>query len=119
MPNLTIVRCDDLDDWYTIELAEHSNTEWWEDLGDNCFAYCHSGRISDASVEGSLAEMKEIAAAIRNRSSVDFRRCAVRCDDSSAYFCSPRNSEREGSCTLAEADNLASQIEAVKEGSYG
>ena len=106
---IKLVKSDWLDDWYIIEKVEHDNEEWFKKT-EYGFALMCSSRISDADVEGSAAEMIEIAKAIIARSSVSFRRCAVYCDETHAHFSSPRNSTKNGSVTLAEADALAVQI---------
>ena len=66
-----------LDDWYTIERAHHENRQWLEPTGPNSMRLMYSGRISDACVEGTAAEMLEIAKAIKARGSASFKRCAV------------------------------------------
>lgn len=82
-----------LDDWYVIEDAR------------GC-------RISDADVEGTLAEMVTIAEAIESRGRVSHKRCAIWRDDDRFGLMSPRNSQREAFITEAAADGLAKQIRA-------
>jgi hypothetical protein len=62
----------------------------------------------------AATERDEKAKAIRERGSVGFRRCAADLSDEGYRFCSPRNSTDEGPAfTLDEADDLATQIEAM------
>ncbi len=110
---LKLVKCEHMADWYCIERAEHDGRHWFERVADNCSAFMTSARISDADVEGPLAHMRGIAAGIRSREGFEERRCAVRIDGDKAFFSSPRNSIREGEVTLADADDLARQIEEV------
>ncbi len=100
-----------MDNWYTIELAEHENKRW-EEPTKYGFKLMYSGRISNACVEGTAEEMLAIAEAIEKRSRVSFKRCSVVIDNNSAYFMSPRNSSTSGFCTLAEADELAVEIKS-------
>lgn len=109
---IKLVKSDSLPDWYTIERAVHENKDWWEPTQYGS-AYQHSGRISDACVEGSLEEMKLIAKAIRARAKFEARRCAVHIENNRAFFCSPRNSRKNASVPLEFADQLAEQIEAL------
>lgn len=109
MPKLILVK-GGMDDWYCIERAEHDGREWLEKVGPNGFALRYSGRISDADVEGTGVEMLAIADAIEARSFVRFKRCAVDARKNPVEFESPRNSERAGTCSLAEADELAKEI---------
>lgn len=109
---LKLCKSDDMDDWYTIERAKHNHT-----LGmgmhptAGCMMLMYSGRISDADVEGTAAEMRAIAEAIKARTkNDDARRCAVRVEGDRVFFWSPRNSTTDGECTLDEADELATQI---------
>jgi len=107
---IKLVKSDYLDDWYTVERAEHEHRQWMERTGPNCMKLMDSGRISDACVEGTAGEMRELALAIKARGEAEFRRCAVRVDGESAYFCSPRNSEVDGVVPLADADAFADQV---------
>ena len=109
---ITLVKNDELDDWYTIEKSNHEHKVWFEEL-DGGLNFMHSGRISDACVEGNGKEMLAIADAIRSRKSVCFRRCAVRIDGDSAYFWSPRNSTREAKIPIENADEFARQCAEV------
>ncbi len=110
------------EDWYVIERSEHDGRSWLEavpGLGPNCMAFMTSARFSDADVEGTLEEMVAIAEAIEKRDSVSFKRCAVRIDGSHAFFQSPRNSMREGECTVREATELAAEIRRVAAAAAG
>ncbi len=110
---LTIKKSDWLDDWYVIERAEHDGCEWFEVTGPNSSSFNLSSRFSDACVEGTLAEMESIAAAIRGRTHESFRRCAVDATSSPVAFWSPRNSQVNGEVKREEAEDLAGQIEDV------
>lgn len=107
---ITLQKSDWLEDWYTIERAEHENRQWLAPLGENGSQLMHSGRISDACVEGSAEEMRAIAEAIKARGSASFKRCAVHVMGGVAYFCSPRNSTRDAEIPLADADEFADQV---------
>ena len=106
---IVLKKSDGLDDWYTIERAHHENRHWLEPTGQDSVQLMYSGRISDACVEGTAAEMIEIAKAIKSRGAASFKRCAVRVDGEHAYFCSPRNSERDAGISLVDADEFADQ----------
>lgn len=88
-------KSDGLDDWYTIERA------------------VLFGRISNADIEGSAEEMLALARAIKARGSASFKRCAVLCGLRFAYFCSPRNSTRDASVSLEDADEFADRVIAA------
>lgn len=104
--------CGD-DGWYTIERAEHDGREWLEPLGPGASRYMRSSRISDADVEGTLEEMQGIAKAIRARGTEAHKRCAVDATGDEVRFWSPRNSQRDGVSSIADALDLATQIEAA------
>lgn len=112
MPTLTLVETIP-DVLYEIERGEHANVRWDEPI-EHGSRNVYSGWIADAGVEGSPDEMIEIAQAIRARSGVSFVRCAVLVEaaHNKVRFWSPRNSSKDGVCTLAEADALADVIEA-------
>lgn len=110
---ITLQKSDWLEDWYTIERAQHEHRQWLEPMGPNCLQFMDSGRISDACVEGSAEEMRAIAEAIKARGSASFKRCAVRVNGGTAYFCSPRNSTRDAEVPLADADEFADQVLAT------
>ncbi len=91
----------------TLRKCDHVSDDWWviEEEG--------GGDFSDASVEGTGAEMLAIAAAIVHRGGAYFGRCEVYVDEreKEARFCSPRNTEGyRGTCSLAAADRLAKLI---------
>ena len=109
---LACVKSDSMDDWFTIEHAEHDGRQWMEPTTYGA-RLCYSGRISDACVEGTAAEMLAIALAIESRTDVHFRRCAVRFESESGALWSPRNSETEGVASLAVLDELAADIRRV------
>jgi len=109
---LKLVKCDaaGFGDWYLIERAVHDGKEWWKE-DEHGASFMRSARISDADVEGTLAEMKGIAKAIRARGDVSYRRCSVSVVGDRVRFSSPRNSEVLGEVPLAVADALADDIE--------
>lgn len=109
---LTIRKSEWLDDWYVIERAEHDGRKWLEPIEGvtNGRAFMHSGRISDADVEGTRAEMLDIARAIKERGYCYHKRCAIQVDGYRAWFWSPRNSQRRAEVPLHRADALAALI---------
>lgn len=109
---LILKKSENLDDWYTIELAEHEN-KYWSEPTEYGSTLMYSGRISDACVEGSAAEMLAIADAIDQHKRVSFKRCAVNYNYNNVEFYSPRNSKKPGSCSHAEASELATKIRLV------
>lgn len=111
MPRLKLETSDSLNDWYTIERAEHDGTAEMRDAGTHAYLYL-AVRISDACVEGTADHMRRIAAGIKSRDGHREKRCAVRIEGDRAFLWSPRNSQQEGECTLAEADALADEIVA-------
>lgn len=100
------------EDWYLIERAEHDGRRWLEPT-DFGLRLMLSARISDADVEGTSAEMRALGKAIEARGRASFKRCAVRVEGDRVFFRSPRNSQTEGECSLAEADALAAEIRAA------
>lgn len=117
MPDVILVKSESMDDWFVIERAEHEHRGWMEDVDDGDFhyaAYRWSGRISDADVEGTAAEMLAIADAIERGESVHFRRCAALVRPDGGYqLNSPRNSQRYGNITAEEAKRLVISIREV------
>lgn len=110
---LALVKSEDMSDWYTIEKAEHDGRTWMEPvkIGDfECMSFQMSARISDACVEGTAQEMREIGFAIEQRAEESFKRCAVDATTDQVKFWSPRNSMRPGIVSRADADDLAEQI---------
>lgn len=107
---LALVKSKWLGNWYTIEKAEHDGREWFEPT-EHGHQFMKSARISDASVEGTLTDMKWLSRAIRERRAEYLKRCAVRVNGEYAFFWSPRNSEHECRVPLKWADDLADQIE--------
>lgn len=106
---IVLQKSDCLDDWYTVERAEHEGRTWLERTGPNSMRFMDSARISDACVEGTAEEMAELAKAIKARGAASFNRCAVRVVGDSAYFRSPRNGTRDAQVPLADADEFAEQ----------
>jgi len=83
-------------DWYVIKRANDPQ----------------DGRITDADVEGSGAEMLAIARAIEKRGRDDFKRCAVNAHMEPVLLWSPRNSQEHAEIALEVADQLAREIRA-------
>jgi hypothetical protein len=103
----------DEEGWCTIERAEHNSTEWEEQIDSNTTSLRTSCRLSpEASIEGDLEEMIEVATAITLRTTVRFKRVAVLWDEGKNvfWFYSPNNSEHLVKITPGEADDLATQI---------
>ena len=104
----------DLYDWYLIERSEHSNSKWLQEEksehGINTGFWMYTGRISDACVEGSGADMLEIAKAIRDLGQFSAKRCAVTNIGERFLFHSPRNSQVRASVSWSAAHKLADQI---------
>jgi len=80
----------------------------WHVMRDASFAY-----VSDACVEGTAEEWRDIASALRNRESVSFKRCSVRWSGDTFTLCSPRNTMGRVArlSGYAKADELADIIE--------
>lgn len=110
---IILQKSDCIEDWYTIERAQHDGRQWLEPTGTNSMRFMDSARISDACVEGSAAEMIELARAIKARGAASFKRCAVRVNGELAHFRSPRNSTSEAEIPLADADDFADQALAT------
>ena len=110
---LTLVKSDSLDNWYTIEWAEHDNREWLEPT-EYGFRFMMSARPSDACIEGTAEEMLAIASAIELREQCVFRRCAVYPNGMGRVALdSPRNSSYPAVVSLAVADALVAAIRAT------
>ena len=115
---LTCRKSEWMDDWYTIEWAEHENTTTLERCAPGAYRLAYSGRVSDADVEGDGAEMLDIAAFLEDPKegylSGGYRCEAVRVGDT-IELCSPRNSTTPGRITLEQGRHLASEIRRVVE----
>lgn len=107
--NVVCVKSDSMDDWYCIERAEHDGRMWMEptEYGAKLMS---SARICDADVEGTSEEMLAIAAAIRNGTSIHFKRCSALNTIDGYELHSPRNSQEAALLTLTEAHALADHI---------
>lgn len=108
---LAVRKSEYLPDWYIIERAEHDGREWLEPTHYGS-AFMTSARFSDADVEGTGAELLELAQAIEKREACYHKRCAVRFVGEKAEFWSPRNSQRHGEVSIEDADDLARQIKS-------
>lgn len=104
-----------MDDWYTIERAEHEEIQEIRKHPTlpNVMILYYSGRISDACVEGDASEMMAIAQAIQAEGSAQFDRCAVqRVEGHGFFFWSPRNSQERAFVETEDAKELAEEIKA-------
>lgn len=110
MPKVVCVASKVLPNWFCIERAEHDGSTELVETAANCYSVRYAGRISDADIEGTGAEMLEIADAIDRRSSYGAKRCAVEVTSSEVRLWSPRNSSHPGVISLSEADELAKTI---------
>lgn len=63
-----------------------SEVEGWCALRDASYRY-----VSDACVEGSVEEFRELAAALRAGQRYRAKRCSAWIEDGRWWFCSPRN----------------------------
>jgi hypothetical protein len=89
---LTVTPGKNIRDWYVIERAEHDGRSWIEWDGESSGSLMLSSRIGNADIEGTHAEMTELAKGIREKRSVIFKRCAVEPDAKGNILWSPRNS---------------------------
>jgi hypothetical protein len=112
---LTLVKCDGMPDWFSIEWARHANRHWLEPDSEmpNVVHCRYSGRPSDADVEGTADEMAAIASAIETNASTSFHRCAARRVDDGYELSSPRNSQQPAHISFAQAAHLAGEIRRV------
>lgn len=115
--NIVCRKSESLDGWYLIERDVESVLSMEERRDPSLGRYwrvLNSARISDADVEGTAAEMLEIAEAIERRSTAGAKRCAVNATDpATVRLWSPRNSQRHGEITRAQAEALAASIRAA------
>ena len=90
---LALVHNEDMGDWYCIEWAHHDGRSGLRAEEAGCYSFWHSGRVSDADVEGYAEHMRGIAKAIRERGFYSAKRCCVEVhDDGRVELHSPRNS---------------------------
>lgn len=113
---LTLRRSTSSDDWWCIERKDHDGRTWIEEHwvnGIGRIGYCMtSARLGDhrADIEGTGAQMMEIADAIERRSEADFKRVAVQWAEDGVLLWSPRNSETAAVVPHARATALATVI---------
>jgi len=111
---LALVKSDGMDNWFTIQKAEHSNLSYCHEVDDeeggSYGSWIVSGRISDACVEGTAGDMLGIARAIQKRTEYSAKRCEVSCYKSRVLFHSPRNSRVKANVHMDVALRLAVQI---------
>lgn len=105
-----IVMIKGTDDWFTIEHRDHANIHELRPMAFGGMGLYYSGRISDADVEGTAEEMREIASAIRALGMAGATRCAVDATGEHVLFSSPRNTMRPAQVTHEHAAALATQI---------
>lgn len=91
------VRQGAYENWYVIECARPGQD------------------VSNASVEGTADQMREIAAAIDARAFYSESRCAVDARRDPVLFWSPRNSTRTGAVPRHHAEALAAEIHRTLE----
>jgi hypothetical protein len=101
--------------WYTIVRAEHDGREWSEERKPGYLYHCMSERLEPtACIEGEGWEILELAKAIKARSYVSFKRCAVRAHlEIGVYLCSPKNSQTETLISFEDADEFANEVFAL------
>lgn len=98
-------------DWFVIEWAEHEHRYGLKMLSPGCMAMTWTGRVADADVEGTAAEMAAIATAIERGESANFYRCEAQAQlDGSYLLSSPRNSQEPARISAAQARHLAAEI---------
>ncbi len=107
---LTIRKSSYIDNWYLIERKKREGVHGLRIDRDGNGSYIDSARISDADVEGTAAEMRAIASAIEASEFVSYYRCAVDARTPQVRFYSPRNSQRHGIVSRADAVALAQEI---------
>jgi len=114
---LALRKSDALDDWYVIERADHDGREWMEPFKAGGVAgaalHCSSRIEPSTDVEGTAAEMRAIAVAIRAGANVSFRRCAVAMAGPAVDLWSPRNSRTPGTVSYTDALDLADAIDSA------
>jgi len=109
--NICLKKHEEFGGWYSIVRVEHDGREWLQPVGENCMQFMMSERLSpEACIEGDREEMLAIANAIKDKSSASFKRCAVRIDGDTAYFCSPKNSKQDVGIPINFADAFADHV---------
>lgn len=107
------LKLSEVDSWFQIEKADHDNVIKFVQKSHNAYSLYDSARISDASVEGHLYEMQDLAKAILANESMVHYRCAVSPHKNGFVFWSPRNSENVGWVTTDVAIALAKEIQSI------
>lgn len=94
MTEALTIRRSEASDWYVIERLVHDGHVWieWSNNGRSGSVRA-SSRIGNADIEGTAAEMRAIAVAVRDRADVSFRRCAAKTVNDGVLLWSPRNSD--------------------------
>jgi hypothetical protein len=106
---LALVKSAWLDDWYVIERAAHDGRERMRPAEGGAH-FMRSARITNADVEGTADEMREVAVAIEARGMYSAKRVGVSVKGDRALLWSPRNSIGFASVPLSRADALAAEI---------
>lgn len=102
---ITARKNEDLGDWYRIEWVDHDGKTWSEDAGWVSY-HCVSARIEPYTcVEGTHAEITDLAVAVLAGTTDESKRCAVTTiDPDTVAFWSPRNSnDRMGYVHIEDA----------------
>lgn len=114
---LTVTPGENIRDWYVIERAEHDGRSWIEWDGEGGGSLMLSSRIGNADIEGTHAEITELAKGILARRNVSFKRCAVSLDTTgnvlSVLLWLPRNSLHSTRVPFDRASALAYLILAM------
>ena len=110
---IILKKAECLPDWYIIERYGVPEKTWWEETGPHSFRLMTSSRIVPSySVEGTTAEMIELAKCILDGSDCHFTRCAIAFKKKGVEIWSPRNSSNspKGLITREEAREFAESV---------
>lgn len=111
---IILKKAECLTDWYTIERAGVTERTWWEETGPHSSRLMTSSRIVPSyCVEGTSAEMIELAKCILDGSDCEFRRCAIAFTKKGVEIWSPRNigyNSARGLITREEAREFAESV---------
>lgn len=118
--NIVLRKSEHLDDWYTIEReVPAAGGPRLEHGHGRMMRLWLPERLSDACIEGTADEMRDIARAILARREVHHKRCAVVAlndGDECAEMWSPRNSTIRARVPLTVADDFARRALAMLDG---
>lgn len=108
---IKLKHCADLGDWYAIVRVEHDGREWTQELDHSHSQWMMSERLTpNACIEGDSEEMISIAYAIKGRTDVSFKRCAVSMNSDGVHFYSPRNSTEDAIISVEDAAEFADHV---------